>query len=47
MKNQFWAGLGSLAVLVKKKLGAGYEQLLRAFFYVFKGNFFFENIIPH
>ena len=37
MKNQFWAGLGSRAVLVKKKLGADYEQLLRAFFYVFKG----------
>ena len=37
MKNQFWAGLGSRAVLVKKKFGADYEQLLRAFFFVFKG----------
>jgi hypothetical protein len=32
MKNQFWAGFGSQAVLVKK---ADYEQLLRPFFYVF------------
>ena len=37
MKNQFWAGLGSRAVLVKKKFGADYEQLLRAVFYVFRG----------
>ena len=29
MKNEFWAGLGSRAVLVKKKFGANYEQLLR------------------
>jgi hypothetical protein len=28
MKNQFWAGLGSRVVLVKKKFGADYEQLL-------------------
>jgi hypothetical protein len=27
MQNQFWAGLGSRAVLVKKKFGADYEQL--------------------
>ena len=26
-KNQFWAGLGSRASTVKKKLGADYEQL--------------------
>jgi hypothetical protein len=32
MKNQFWAGLGSQAVLVKKKFGADYEQLLRPVF---------------
>ena len=47
MKNQFWAGLGSRVVLVKKKLGADYEQLLRVFFFMFSRakNFFFENII--
>jgi hypothetical protein len=33
MKNQFWAGLGSRAVLVKKSLG----QLLRPVFSVFMG----------
>jgi hypothetical protein len=47
MKNQFWAGLGSRAVLVKKKFGAHYEQLLRSVFlcfYVQKMNLiFFEN----
>ena len=38
IKNQFWAGLGSWAVLVEKKFGADYEQLLRTvFFYVFMG----------
>ena len=37
MKNQFWAGLGSRAVLVKKKFGADNEQLLRPVFYVFMG----------
>jgi hypothetical protein len=37
MKNQFWAGLGSRAVLVKKKLGADYEQLLTVFFLCFQG----------
>ena len=37
MKNQFWAGLGSQAVLVKKKFGADYEQLMRAFFLCFQG----------
>ena len=36
MKNQFWAGLGSRAVLVKKKLGAD-EQILRKFFLCFQG----------
>ena len=41
MKNQFWAGLGSQAVLVKKKLGADYEQLLRAVFLCFQKDFFF------
>jgi hypothetical protein len=34
MKNQFWDGLGSQAVLVKKKFGANYEP---GFFYVFMG----------
>jgi hypothetical protein len=37
MKNQFWAGLGSQAVLVKKKFGADYEQLLRPVFICFHG----------
>jgi hypothetical protein len=37
MKNQFWAGLGSWAVLVKKKFGADYEQLLRPIFLCFNG----------
>ena len=42
MKNQFWAALGSRAVLVKKKFGADYEKL---FFFTFswtrnKFNFF-------
>ena len=37
MKNQFWAGLGSQAVLVKKKFGADYEQLLRPVFLCFHG----------
>ena len=37
MKNQFWAGLSSRASTVKKKFGADYEQLSRAFFYVFMG----------
>jgi hypothetical protein len=32
MKNQFWTGLGSQAVLVKKKFGADYEQLEARFF---------------
>jgi hypothetical protein len=31
MKNQFWAGLGSRALLVKKKFGTNYEQLLKNF----------------
>ena len=44
MKNQFWAGLGSRAVLVKKKLGADYEQVLRAFF-MFLRRKKIENII--
>ena len=49
MKNQFWAGLGSRAVLVKKKFGADYEQLLRPVFICFHGekkkkNFAHENI---
>jgi hypothetical protein len=30
MKNQFWAGLGSRAILVKKKFGADYEQPFEA-----------------
>ena len=37
MTNQFWAGLGSKAVLVKKKFGADYEQLLRPVFLCFHG----------
>jgi hypothetical protein len=37
MKNQFWAGLGSRAVLMKKKFGANYEQLLRPVFLCFQG----------
>jgi hypothetical protein len=37
MKNQFWAGLGNRAVLVKKKFGADYEQLLRPVFLCFQG----------
>jgi hypothetical protein len=37
MKNQFWAGLGSRAVLVKKKFGADYEQLLSIVFSCFHG----------
>ena len=32
MKNQFWAGLGSRAITVKKKFGVDYEQLLRLVF---------------
>ena len=32
MTNQFWAGLGSWAVLVEKMFGAHDEQLLRPFF---------------
>jgi hypothetical protein len=35
MKNQFWAGSGSRAVLEKKKFGADYEQLLRPVFLMF------------
>ena len=35
--DQFWAGLGSRAVIVKKKFWADYEQLLRPVFYVFMG----------
>jgi hypothetical protein len=35
MKNQIWAGLGSRAVLVKKKFGADYEQPLRPVFFLF------------
>jgi hypothetical protein len=42
MKNQFWAGLGSRAVLVKKKFGADYEQLFRAVFYVFEIEIFLK-----
>ena len=49
MKNQFWAGLGSWAVLVKKKFGADYEQLLRSGFLCFHGQKislkFFENTV--
>ena len=47
MKNQFWAGLGSGAVLVKKKFGADYEQLLRKVFLCFQGpkKIFFDNIV--
>ena len=49
MKNQFWAGLGSRAELVKKKFGADYEQLLRPVFLMFSWTknrfFFFENIV--
>jgi hypothetical protein len=37
MKNQFWAGLGSRASMVKKKFGADYEQLLRPIFLCFHG----------
>ena len=37
MKNQFGARLGSRAVLVKKKFGADYEQLLRPVFLCFHG----------
>ena len=37
MKNQFWAGLGNRAVIVKKKFGADYEQLLRPIFLSFHG----------
>jgi hypothetical protein len=48
MKNKFWVGLGSRAVLVKKKVWGGYEQLLRPFFF-FHGQKinlkFFENIV--
>jgi hypothetical protein len=35
MKNQFWAGLGSRAALVKKMFGADYEQLLWPVFLCF------------
>ena len=43
MKNQFWAGLDSWASkYMKKKFGADYEQLLRAFFYVFMDKFFLK-----
>jgi hypothetical protein len=37
MKNQFWAGLGNRAVIVKKKFGADYEQLLKPIFLPFHG----------
>ena len=37
MKNQFWAGLGSRAILVKKKIEEDYEQLLRPVFLCFHG----------
>ena len=42
MKNQFWAGLGSRAVL-------DYEQLLRVFFYVFRRKkiYFFKYCSVH
>ena len=43
MKNQFWACLGSQPIH-EKKVGANYEQLLRAFFFMFSRDFFFENI---
>jgi hypothetical protein len=38
MKNQFWAGLGSQAILVKKKFGADHEQLLRLMFSLVYGH---------
>jgi hypothetical protein len=49
MKNQFWVGLGSPAVLVKKKFGADYEQILRPIFFMFswtknKFKFFLKSI---
>ena len=48
-KNQFWAGLGSRALLVKKTFGADYEQLLRPVFFMLSWAkryfFFFENIV--
>ena len=49
MKHQFWVGLGSRTVLVKKKFGADYEQLLWPFFFSFHGQKinlnFFENTV--
>ena len=52
MKNQFWAGLGSRAILVKKKIEEDYEQLLRPVFFMFswaKDNFkkSFEYIVAY
>ena len=36
MKNQFWAGFGSQAVLAKKKLGANYfENIIASAQFVF------------
>jgi hypothetical protein len=37
IKNHFWAGLASRVVLVKKKFGADYEQLLRPVYKNFHG----------
>ena len=43
MKNRFWAGLGSRPIH-EKEIGVDYEQILRAFIYVFRGKKNFENI---
>ena len=50
MKNQFWAGLGSQAVLVKKKVWGRLWATFEARFFMFSWaknnfNFFFENIV--
>jgi hypothetical protein len=37
MKDQFWAGLGSRAVLAKKSLGMIMSNFRDQFFYVFMG----------
>ena len=36
-ENEIWAGFGPVGILLKKKLGYDYEQLLRVFFFMFSG----------
>ena len=35
---EIWTGFGPAGITEKKKIGANYEQLLRAFFFMFAGS---------